>query len=172
MEETMHLSIVNCPDKDFKCYVKDAILFFCDHLIEDVRIRNNCKIKILFNDKLKDFGASSVVKRNTKNQPRAFLIEVHPGIGVRNIFDTLAHEMVHVKQYIKGEINDSLSVWKGKEIDSDDVDYWDHPWEIEAHGKEKGLVTKFAIEQTLWEVFDGYENPMLPIKPKKISWKK
>ena len=122
MEETMHLSIVNCPDKDFKCYVKDAILFFCDHLIEDVRIRNNCKIKILFNDKLKDFGASSVVKRNTKNQPRAFLIEVHPGIGVRNIFDTLAHEMIHAEQYNSRKLRDgkheNIYYWKRKKIDT------------------------------------------------------
>jgi hypothetical protein len=55
--------------------------------------------------------------------------------------------MVHVKQYAKGELKDYLRVnkckWKGKIIDSDAVDYWDHPWEIEAHGREKGLYVKY-----------------------------
>ena len=59
----------------------------------------------------------------------------------------LAHEMIHVKQYARGELKDYLRVnkskWKGEIIDPQEVDYWDQPWEIEAHGREKELYYKF-----------------------------
>jgi hypothetical protein len=62
----------------------------------------------------------------------------------------LAHEMIHVKQYAKGELKDYLRVnkskWKGQIIDPEEVDYWDQPWEIEAHEKEKGLYYMFIDE--------------------------
>ena len=69
------------------------------------------------------------------------------------------------------ETNDDLSVWRGKRVNSDLMDYWHHPWEIDAHGREDGLLTKFAVEECLWEVFEGFRNPSLPILSKPIKWK-
>ena len=63
------------------------------------------------------------------------------------LFTTLAHEMVHVKQFALGEMKDGISsaytYWQGSQISEEDNDYWDLPWEIEAHGREKGLFTRF-----------------------------
>ena len=59
----------------------------------------------------------------------------------------LAHEMVHVKQYAKGEMKDYIRMksvkFQGKIYNDEEMDYWDHPWEIEAHGREKGLYYRF-----------------------------
>jgi hypothetical protein len=70
-----------------------------------------------------------------------------PNLGKRNMLIVLAHEMVHVKQYAKGELKDFVYgtrvKFKGSIIDDNKVDYWDQPWEIEAHGREKGLYLKF-----------------------------
>ena len=56
--------------------------------------------------------------------------------------------MVHVKQYAKGELKDFIRVnrikWMGKIYDESKLDYWEQPWEIEAHGREKGLYYKFT----------------------------
>ena len=84
----------------------------------------------------------------------------------------LFRSMVHVKQYIHNETNDDLSVWHGKKFNSDKMDYWSHPWEIDAHGRETGLLTKFAISECLWEVFEEFRNPNLPIVSIPIKWKK
>ena len=135
-------------------------------------LRNNCSIKIRFDDKIKDYGSCFVEDYNTRKQPREFTIEVHPGIGAFHIMETLAHEMVHVKQYIYNETNDDLSVWHGKKYNSDKMDYWSHPWEIDAHGRETGLLTKFAVSECLWEVFEEFRNPNLPIVSIPIKWKK
>lgn len=58
-----------------------------------------------------------------------------------NWLSTLAHEMVHVKQFLRGEINESLTSWKGK--DCKDLEYRDQPWEIEARELQYDMVIKF-----------------------------
>ena len=70
-----------------------------------------------------------------------------------------------------GETNEKLTRWKGERIDSDDVDYWEHPWEIEAYGMSKGLFTKFVVKEKLWEVFDYIRNPDWDIQPVELGWK-
>ena len=70
---------------------------------------------------------------------RSFVIDV---CLYGNWLSTLAHEMVHVKQYLRGELNWSLSKWKGKS-GYEDVEYWDLPWEVEARKLQHKLVGKF-----------------------------
>jgi len=167
----MHLKILNCPDREFKPFIKDAVNYFASELITNKRIRNNCHLTIRFDAKLENYGTAFVEECNSKNQPRVFKIELHPGIGVRNIFSTLAHEMVHVKQYVEGELNDSMTSWRGKKVNSDDIEYWSQPWEMDALGREQGLLTKFAIKEHLWEIFEGFRNPLAPIENVPIEWK-
>jgi len=84
---------------------------------------------------------------DSNHRARNFTITVNPNLGKRNMLLVLAHEMVHVKQYAKGEMKDYLRVtrvkWKGEIYNDEQIDYWDHPWEIEAHGREKGLYYRF-----------------------------
>lgn len=57
----------------------------------------------------------------------------------------LAHEMVHVKQYVKGELVDHgrYCSWHGKkyaaEVDINSEEYFFSPWEVEAYGMQVGL---------------------------------
>jgi hypothetical protein len=60
---------------------------------------------------------------------------------------TLAHEMVHVKQYARGQVthskNKKARYWMGKKVKAE---YYDQPWEVEAFSKERVLANKvFAI---------------------------
>jgi hypothetical protein len=167
----MNVRIYSCPDSDFKPYVERAVQFYGKILIPNTRIRNNCTIVVRFDSKINEYGFCSIEDYNTANKPRSFNVEIHPGLGVRGILATLAHEMVHVKQYIYEETNDDLSHWRGKKIDSDLVEYWSHPWEIDAYGRETGLLTKFAIAEQLWDVFEEFRNPALPIISMPIRWK-
>ena len=119
----MKIKVRNCPDKDFKPYVERAALFYAKELIPNTRIRNNCTTIIRFDSKMVNYGSCGAEGYNTKDEPRTFLIEIHPGIGARDILETLAHEMVHVKQLIYHETNDDLSIWRGKRVNSDLMDY-------------------------------------------------
>ena len=166
----MSIKIFGSPDAKFTPYVHRAAKFFADSLLTK-QMQDNTKIVIKFNDKIKDQGYASVEGYNSKNIPREFLIELHPHIGAAQILRTLAHEMVHVKQFAYGHTNDTLSRWHDLKIDSDNLDYWDHPWEIEAMGLESGLLTKFAKAEKLWEVFSDFINPDGPLRKCKIKWK-
>jgi hypothetical protein len=78
---------------------------------------------------------------------RKFTISLSPKLSKKNILTALAHEMVHLKQYARGELKDFVRAkgvkWKGKIYDEEKLDYWDHPWEIEAYGRERGLYIRY-----------------------------
>jgi hypothetical protein len=167
----MQIKIVNCPDKDFKPFVKRSVNFYAENLIPSKRLRDNIFLTIKFDDKLQVWALASIEEYNASNKAREFLIEIHPWIGAAEIFKTLAHEMVHIKQFVNGETNETLSKWKGISIDSDAIDYYHHPWELEAYSLETGLWTKFAVKEELWNVFEGISNPDAPIVKEDIKWK-
>lgn len=167
----MKVNVINCPDKDFKPFVKRAVLFYSEILIHSKRLRDNIHLTIKFNEKLDVWAFASIQEYNNSNKARDFLIEIHPWLGAGEILKTLAHEMVHIKQYAYGETNETLSKWKGISIDADAIDYYYHPWELEAYSLEIGLWTKFVVKEELWNVFQGISNPDGPMKKIDIKWK-
>ena len=62
----------------------------------------------------------------------------------KTLLRNIAHEIVHAKQFIRGEINDYEMIWKkdgkGKKIFCDHQDYKKLPWEAQAFSEEKKLV--------------------------------
>ena len=61
-----------------------------------------------------------------------------------NWLSTLAHEMVHVKQFARNELDANLSRWKSR--GHANTEYWDQPWEKEARRLQHKLVAKFIEE--------------------------
>lgn len=81
--------------------------------------------------------------------PRRFLITLCcvEDQQKKDFICAMAHEMVHLKQYALNELTDSEDAKHYvfmKTLYSLDVDYWEQPWEIEAHGRERGLMLKYA----------------------------
>jgi hypothetical protein len=60
---------------------------------------------------------------------------------------TLAHELIHVKQFTKGELIEYSTSpkfkFRGSLYDNLRISYWDKPWEIEAFEKEKELYLEY-----------------------------
>jgi hypothetical protein len=52
----------------------------------------------------------------------------------------LAHELVHAKQFIKGELHERLNTWK--KLDCSKMPYSETPWEKEAYLLENKLLNK------------------------------
>ena len=59
------------------------------------------------------------------------------------MMQTLAHEMVHAKQYIRGELCGWSMSWKGKKPRN--YKYENAPWEREAYKREEELYKKCYI---------------------------
>jgi hypothetical protein len=80
---------------------------------------------------------------------RTFEIEIDRSQKLRPLLETVAHEMVHVKQFARREMHPSMDTWYGKTYNPKKVSYWDLPWEIEAHGRETGLFIRWAEQEKL-----------------------
>jgi len=80
------------------------------------------------------------------HRPKEFLISLRKDLPKRKQLITIAHEMVHVKQYAKGELKylfkGGHDKWQGKIIPRK-THYFDKPWEIEAFGRELGLYERY-----------------------------
>ena len=55
----------------------------------------------------------------------------------------LAHELVHAKQFIKGELHPTLNKWKKYKKDYTKTPYLKQPWEKEAYKLEEELFNKY-----------------------------
>ena len=82
--------------------------------------------------------------------PKYLVMFVDSGLDMERLVLTIAHEMVHVKQYARGQITHKPGgktyYWMGKKVRKN---YFEQPWELEAFGKERILANKvFQIINT------------------------
>lgn len=131
----------------------EAAEFFANQLM-DPRMVRNLTIDIEVRKNM-DVQGECVDEDGTRN-PRWFTIALDYQ-DIDEMITTLGHEMVHVKQHAKNELQTGVwgvtrgglkmshrwkgEVWKpGRKEDG----YYDAPWEIEAYGREVGLAKKWV----------------------------
>ena len=84
------------------------------------------------------------------NESTDLEIRLNNDRAIGDTLTTLAHEMVHVKQFVKCELveatDESEVMWKGQTFHKRVVTYEDYislPWEVEAHARQEELYNKF-----------------------------
>ena len=135
----MRFILFNITGIDKKSSLYIAVLFYLDILMKrydkeadyfiDIEIKKVCEDKgLCFSE---DIGF----------YPKYFTIVLKDDI---DLFHSLAHEMVHIKQYITGDYcsiigNDNIAYdyWQGRKyiFEAFEDPYYDAPWEIEAIGR-------------------------------------
>lgn len=110
----------------------EAIQYFAKRLLSPQMVRN-IGIRVVIRRTMPVLGITIIDDYNAAGLPRMFTIEINGKQDDNEKLRTLAHEMVHIKQYCKRELNEQMSIWKGQKVDADNIDYDDQPWEIEAH---------------------------------------
>ena len=136
--------------------------FAMARLVPSNRLRNNVSINVHL--KHHDEGGEAMLEDYANRyRPRDFKVIIdHHRAEVddynrtrtdtewgHTILRTLAHELVHVKQYLIGDLSwrDKGLLWKGEIFLPEYLtDHLDTPYEIEAYGKEKGLLVSFFIK--------------------------
>lgn len=106
-----------------------AINHFAELLFTPARI-SQLELTIKYKG-LDVFGLVYIDNYNLKGKPDSFIIEINRCLNIDDKLKTLAHEMVHVKQYSLGYLNESMTRWRGKKV-SQNITYENKPWEIEA----------------------------------------
>lgn len=148
----MKVSVRGAETTLFRKHVKMAAEYYASKLMSR-RMVESLHVKVTIKNKLEDNSDGLCWFDDHENGVRYFEIELDNRISERQMLINLAHEMVHVKQFSLGELKDgkpaTTTVWQGITIRDDEIDYWDTPWEIEAHGREKGLFTRFKNHYNL-----------------------
>lgn len=140
---------------------------YCADILLGTRLSDKIELRIEFVKQLDKHNAieGDCGWEDDELRPREFTIRIREGLKLSRKLRTICHEMVHVKQYAKGEMK---QMWKPArttkfqgEYFSDDMDYWDTPWEIEAFGRECGLYTRWVDERKFTDhpVFDSRNDP-------------
>lgn len=117
------------------------------------RLANNLSIKVHISPTLRseeNYWATCVWTDNNL-KPREFEIEIDGTLKFCNFCTSIVHELIHVKQWSKGEIKEYLRTdkvaWKGREVDQS-TNYFQLPWEKEAYKYQSKLLWKWYGQTT------------------------
>lgn len=118
---------------------KDAVEDYIHALAKELNIHRlyTKLIQVKFSNKL-DHDALGLCWGD-KDQVIIQISKKHEGAPIEfaDMMRALAHEMVHAKQYLRGELCGYTHSWKGKKPRK--YKYENSPWEIEAYGLENCL---------------------------------
>ena len=141
---------INGSTKKVRKIVEQAAWYYAEKLMGK-RLMAGLEININLKKNLlaKEGNEGSTIWEDTGYRSRDFTIELDTTVKIRNLLITLAHEMVHVKQWAKDEMYEYMNTmgmvrFKGERIHLEETDYWDYPWEIEAYGRQLGLFIRFC----------------------------
>ena len=152
----MEIKVYGTKSKRLINKLTEASEFFARQLM-DPRTVVNLQIDIEISKNLDVLGDCGT--EDDGRSPRWFTIELKTQT-VDEMIKTLAHEMVHVKQQAKNELQTGHMVaargglklsskwmgeiWKPK---GKEDHYYDAPWEIEAYGREVGLMHHWTMHK-------------------------
>ena len=138
-------------NKAFYQSLDSAALFYVEVLLGK-RMAKNIYLDIKLTKDLKKkegaYGYCHIVD-DSLAKPREFMIELDASMRYKfdQILTWLAHEMVHLKQFVRGELCDYETgrvQWKSRTFGR--VHYDDQPWEKEAYRLEDELYEMFEEE--------------------------
>lgn len=136
---------------------RDFITAICTFYAQELGIfDSDGRVAILSEKKVtSEFGHNGSVFMNQDDGVVYMLI--NSNLTMEKLMLTLAHEMVHVKQYLLGELHqvidgdDVTNIWHGHVVP--EMQYFDRPWEIEAMREEKYLSTR------VWAKISAFQQP-------------
>lgn len=127
--------------------VLHAAEFFAGELM-DGRLHRHLHVEVVMDPTLESWAGLTSSDDDRIRKPQFFTIRLNPIADAQELIQALAHEMVHVKQYATGELEDHLDgqlFWKdelhkgvvsyGGDPDDEDAP----PWEKEAYSLEADL---------------------------------
>ena len=147
-------------DKTFRLAMYGMIEYSMVKLIPSKRLRKSIEINVHVR-KHPESGEAMVDEFADRRRPRSFRVILDPSKMKYNdsgeertdaevaleILKTLGHELVHVKQYVRRELTtDRYGALRYNGVHysvNNLLEYFELPYEIEAYGREKGLLIGF-----------------------------
>lgn len=123
--------------------IREATKFYLQNLIPEKKLK---RLNVVVNLTANDFADGSCCYLNSNT----FEIELGAHVSLTHKLLTLAHECVHVKQYVTKQLktlyigNNAVDIWQGKRYRN--INYDDQPWEKEALDQEEELLYNFISD--------------------------
>ena len=115
--------------------IGSLIAFSLNHLTGDACRKT--RIHVIFERGLiKHDGFAADLTADSLDGTGEFTIRLDSSMELKSMLTYVAHECVHIKQYVLGEVTESLPP----------KNYWDDPLEIEAYGRELGLFVRWVVK--------------------------
>lgn len=147
----MKIKISHCDDLDLRTQVRETVRFIMPKLLKDnERLLNKLSITLKINNKVtkKHKAWGLCYWTDNRHRPRKFVVIIDDTQSYANFIRTLIHELVHVKQYVVGDLKDFCSgaaKWKKRvyEMNLEDPDDLNAPWEKEAYRVSQDMYIKY-----------------------------
>jgi len=135
------IRIYGCKNKRLKEKIRSATLYFRDVLLP--RKRKLDIVVCVQNDLTEKYGVFGECWEG--DTPHNFKLCIDGAISEKSILETVAHEMVHVRQFATGQLKylSKGDKWRGK-VYSTKTPYSRQPWEREAKRLEVSLYSEWV----------------------------
>lgn len=143
---------ITVSNKDYDHLLTTAAFFF-GQILFTPSVLKSVYIDIVVDGNLKEHGTCFCDDEPRIKRPKFFTIKLRPPTleFPDPIEKTLAHEMVHIKQYASGQLRDvdGKIYWNGKiwRKSKFEDSYLDAPWEVEAYGREQTLFLRWEANK-------------------------
>lgn len=133
--------------------VKEAAEFYLCHLLTVQEVDGLIvEIELVKNLFAKE-GYKADVGSMGDDGEHEYELRIDSSMNLAAILQALAHECVHIKQYVSGEMQETnnwnIVFFRKTLYDLKKLKYFDYPWEIEAYGREDGLLYRFVSAKKL-----------------------
>jgi len=152
MEQTLRIGGIMDLDLDMRSSDKKLLIESCiNFYAEKLNIKNRNFILLVKTVKnlRKDEGLNGYVGTVRKDcivdkSKKAYAMGLDSRIKTEDLVETIAHEMIHVKQKVLGQLRyeGRTTYWLGKKVICSKINYFDQPWEQEAWSKQKLLAVQ------------------------------
>lgn len=112
--------------------VESLIRFSLDHMVNKA-VYSHATISVVFQRNL--LKTDDLIAGMDKDSANCYTIYIDPSVSIPQMLMAVAHEVVHIKQYLLGE----CVIPSEMKPRADHEAYWDDELEIEAYGREFGL---------------------------------
>lgn len=128
--------------------IRSAVFFYLKRLLGDNMAKKMTVDIIVDKDLLRTFDMyANISPLEADPRPKHFEVEIDAKLSKKQFLVSLAHEMIHLKQFAKNQMKDlekpQMTRWMGKYYKEENINYWARPWEIEAHNGELPLYEEF-----------------------------
>jgi hypothetical protein len=148
--ESMKVIVTNCRNPILEQELVSAAKFYTKQLLSK-QLYKHIFLEIIVKNNMEDLGNCCITFYNDWYKPREFEVELKTTKSLKKTLLTLAHEIVHLKQFAKGELNNATDKWYGERIRVDTIAYYDLPWEVEAT----------SLEYILYGMYKDYRKNIL-----------